>query len=146
MLLLLFQTTEGRYALDSKHIIEIIPLIRTKRVPTAPGYVSGMINYHGMPVPVFDLCSLEGGDACRAYYSTRIILVRYPLDNEAKTVGVIAEGVTDVLKCSEEEVRATGILLDKAVRLQGSEAGQEEIVQLFDVKRMIPEDIVRDLQ
>ena len=146
MLLLLFETSEGRYALDTQHIIEIIPLVKTKRIPAAPGYVSGMINYHGVPVPIFDLCALEGGESCRSFYSTRIMLIRYPLDNEQHTVGVIAEGVTDVIKCNEEDIRSTGILLSNASGLQSGDPGQEEIVQLFDVVRMIPEDIVRELQ
>ncbi|MCF6238959.1 MAG: chemotaxis protein CheW [Candidatus Marinimicrobia bacterium] len=146
MLLLLFKTSEGRYALDTQHIIEIVPLLKTKKIPAAPGYVSGMINYHGVPVPVFDLSALEGGESCRPFYSTRIILIRYPLDNEQNTVGIIAEGVTDVIKCSEEDIGSTGILLGNSSGMQNGEAGQEEIVQLFDVARMIPEDIVRELQ
>ena len=65
MLLLLFETSDGRYALDSKHIVEIIPLVKTKRIPAAPAFVKGLINYHGSPVPVFDFCELEGGEQSR---------------------------------------------------------------------------------
>ena len=82
MLLLLFETSDGRYALDSQHIVEIIPLLLPKKIPGAPGYVSGIINYRGQPVPVFDLCALAGGAPCRLYYSSRIILVHYPLADE----------------------------------------------------------------
>lgn len=146
MLLLLFETGDGRYALDSQHIVEVIPLVRAKKIPAAPGYVAGMITYHGSPVPVFDLSVLEGGEPCRRFYSTRIILLRYPLDNRQQTVGLIAEGVTDVLKCNEEDVKATGILLESSGGEQDGGSGQEEIIQLFDVARMIPEDIVRELQ
>jgi len=145
MLLLLFETNDGRYALDSQYIIEIIPLIRAKRIPAAPGYVAGMINYHGVPVPVLDLCVLEGGEACRPFYSTRIILLCYPLDGEEKVVGLIAERATDVIKCSDTDIRSSGILVDKNSSLQINESGQEELVQLFDMSRMIPEDIVREL-
>lgn len=146
MLLLMLETNDGRYALNVQHVIEVLPLIKTKRVPSAPAYVSGMINYRGTPVPVFDLCSLEGGETCRKFYSTRIILVRYPLDQEEVVVGVMAEGVTDVIKCSEDDIRATGILLEGTSGSQRGEAGLDEIVQLFDIQRMIPEDIVRELR
>lgn len=145
MLLLLFETNDGRYALDSKHIVEIIPLLNTKRIPSAPAFVKGMINYHGVPVPVFDFCALEGDEVSRTFYSTRIILVNYPLDDGEKMVGVIAEKATDVIKCTESDIRSSGILLEKATGSGSSDSGQEEIVQLFDIKRMIPEDVVREL-
>lgn len=145
MLLLLFETSDGRYALDSKYIVEIIPLVKTKRIPSAPTFVSGMMNYHGLPVPVFDFCAIEGGDASRKLFSTRIILVQYPLDGEERTVGLIAEKVTDVIRCNEDDIRSSGILLDRDSPGSTGESGQEELVQLFDVKRMIPEDVLREL-
>lgn len=146
MLLLLFETSDGRYALDSKHIVEIIPLLRTKKIPAAPSFVKGMINYHGLPVPVFDFRALEGEEASRVYFSTRIILVRYPIDDEEKIVGIIAERATDVIQCSESDIRSSGILLEKDKLNDGrGSSGQEEIVQLFDIKRMIPVDVVREL-
>ena len=145
MLLLLFETSDGRYALDSKHIVEIIPLLKTKRIPVAPAFVKGMINYHGNPIPVFDFCALEGDEESRTFYSTRIILVRYPLDDEEKLVGVIAERATDVIKCTGSDVRSSGILLEKHSVTGDDNSVQEEIVQLFDIKRMIPEDVVREL-
>jgi chemotaxis-related protein WspB len=145
MLLLLFETSDGRYALDSKHIVEIIPLLKTKRIPSAPGFVKGMINYHGMPVPIFDFCALEGDEESRSFYSTRIILVRYPLKDEEKLVGIIAERATDVIKCTASDVRSSGILVEKQSIFGADDSGQEEIVQLFDIKRMIPEDVVREL-
>ena len=114
MLLLLFETSDGRYALDSKHIVKIIPLLKAKKIPAAPAFVAGMINYHGTPVPVFDFCALEGGEGCRKFYSSRIVLVRYPLENEDKLVGLIVERATDVIKCSESEIRSSGILLDRS--------------------------------
>jgi chemotaxis-related protein WspB len=145
MLLLLFETSDGRYALDSSHIVEIIPLLNTKKIPAAPAFVKGMINYHGSPVPVFDFCALEGGDSSRTFYSTRIILVNYPLDDDEKLVGVIAERVTDVIKCSESDIRSSGILLEKGMLEGAGNSGQEELVQLFDINRMIPEDVLREL-
>lgn len=145
MLLLLFETSDGRYALDSKHIVEVIPLLKTKKIPAAPAFVTGMINYHGVPVPVFDFCAIEGDEASRKFYSTRIILVNYPLDGENKLVGVIAERATDIIKVGESDIRSSGILLEKNLISGTDDSGQEEIVQLFDIKRMIPEDVVREL-
>ena len=144
MLLLLFETSDGRYALESQQVVEIIPLLQPKKIPGAPAYVAGIINYRGMPVPVFDLCALAGGTPCRQYYSTRIILVHYPLAADQKRlIGLIAERATDVVRCSESDIRSSGVLLEKAAESGSAEAGQEEIVQMFNVERMISADIVR---
>ena len=146
MLLLLFETSTGRYALDSQQIIEIIPLLVPKKIPGAPDYVAGIINYRGDPVPVFDLCALAGGSPSNHYYSTRIVLVHYPLDTEQeRMIGLIAERATDVVKCTENDIRSSGILLEKGSGSQASGSGNEEIVQLYDIARMIPVDIVRGL-
>lgn len=146
MLLLLFETKDGRYALDSKHIVEVIPLLKMKRIPSAPAIVKGMINYHGTPAPVFDFCAIESEEMSRPFYSTRIILVNYPLEEGEKMIGVMAERVTDVIRCSQSDIRSTGILLDKGSGARGEGAGrEEEIVQLFEIKRMVPEDVVREL-
>lgn len=144
MLLLLFETSDGRYAMETEQVVEIVPLLQAKRIPGAPPYVAGIINYRGTPVPVFDLCALAGGSPCRPYFSTRIILILYPLaDDRVRLIGLIAEGVTDVVRCGEAEIRASGILLERPVEGQSAEAGQEEIVQLFNVTRMIPPDVVQ---
>ena len=145
MLLLLFETIDGRYALDSKYIVEIIPLLKTKKIPSAPAFVRGMINYHGTPVPVFDFSAIEGGEDSKVLYSTRIILVNYPLDDDKKLVGVIAEKATDVIRCNESDIRSAGILLEKDSLAGTGDSAQEELVQLFDIKRMIPEDVLREL-
>jgi chemotaxis-related protein WspB len=146
MLLLLFETSEGRFALEARNIVEIIPLLQPKKIPGAPGYVAGIINYRGMPVPVLDLCALGGGSSCQQYYSTRIILVRYPLsEDDARLIGLIAERVTDVIACDESDIRSSGILLEKTAEEDVADGGQEEIVQMFSVTRMIPADVVREL-
>ena len=144
MLLLLFETSDGRYALESQQIVEIIPLLQAKKIPGAPTYVAGIINYRGLPVPVFDLCALAGEVPCRQYYSTRIILVEYPLAvDQKRLIGLIAERATDVVRCSEADIRSYGILLEKPAEPGAAETGQEEIVQMFNVERMISADIVR---
>ena len=146
MLLLLFETGAGRFALDTKQIVEIIPLLVPKKIPGAPEYVAGIINYRGEPVPVFDLCALSGEDPSSHFYSTRIVLVKYPLSvDEEKLIGLIAEKATDVVNCEEGDIRTSGILLDKSCSMKLTESDQEELVQLYDVQRMIPAETVRGL-
>ncbi len=146
MLFLLFETSDDRYALDSRDVVEIIPLVIPKKITAAPVYMAGIINYRGEPVPVFDLCSLANGTPCKPLYSTRIILVRYPLASGGqKLVGLIAERVTDVIKSDHQDLGASGILIDEALNAHAVGSGNDEIIQRFDLKGIIPEDIVCEL-
>ena len=79
MLMLLLQLNNERYALKSKQVVEVAPLVKLKKQPHAPNYVAGVFNYRGQIVPVIDLCELIQGRPCHAHLSTRIILVNYQL-------------------------------------------------------------------
>jgi len=48
MLLLLFEIANGRYALDASQILEIVPLVKLKSIPSTPDYVAGLMNYRGL--------------------------------------------------------------------------------------------------
>jgi len=146
-LLLLFETGTGRFVLDAGEVVEIIPFLVLKKIPAAAESVAGLINYHGEAVPVLDLCTLTEGSPCRRVYSTRIILVQYPLDNGTeKLVGLIAEKVTDVIRSDQpRDRRSAGIMIDKALNSHVCRQGSEELVQWFDIARMIPAEAIRGL-
>ncbi|MBU0728907.1 MAG: chemotaxis protein CheW [Proteobacteria bacterium] len=145
MLLLLFHTREGRYALATDLIVEIVPLIKMKKIPKAPDYVAGLINYRGNPVPVIDLCSLTEGNPCTPLFSTRIIIINYPFDNNtSKTLGLIAERATETIKAKVSDIHPSKIFLDDDIS-SFDESNQEEIIQRFDLKRIIPQRIVSEL-
>ncbi len=146
MLLLLFETGNGRFALDCREVVEIIPLLRLKKIPASPSYVAGIINYHSQAVPVLDLCALTENVPCREVYSTRIILIRYPLaEGDDRLVGLIAERVTDVVKSSQAYRRTSGVLIDEALNEYIAQPGSEEMVQWFDIKRMLPRATMEEL-
>ncbi|MFP7754751.1 chemotaxis protein CheW [Thermodesulfobacteriota bacterium B35] len=146
MLLLLFETGNGRFALDCREVVEIIPLIRLKKIPASPPHVAGIINYHSQAVPVIDLCALTEDVPCRQVYSTRIILVHYPLtEDEDRLVGLVAERVTDVVKSSSSGYRGSGVLIDEALNEYINQPGSEEMVQWFDIRRMLPRGTMEEL-
>jgi len=147
MLLLLFETGIGRFALDTCEVVEIIPFVSLKKIPATSTYIVGVINYHSEAVPVLDLCTLTEGTSCREVYSTRIILVHYPLDDgKTQLLGLLAEKVTDVIRSDQtRSCRSAGVLIDKALNAHVSRAGSEELVQWFDLARMVPGEVIKSL-
>src|SRR6185295_19724436 len=77
VLFLLFQIGEDRYALESGQIVEVLPLLNVKSIPRAPEGISGIVNYHGTPVPLVDLGLLAIKCPSRPRVTTRIVLVNY---------------------------------------------------------------------
>ena len=139
MLLLLFEIGNGRYALDITQIIEIVPLVKFKKIPTAPAYVSGLMNYRGEGIPVIDLCQLIDSVSFDDALSTRIIIVNYPIKNgEHKPLGLIANNVTETIRTKLTKPPPAGVLMDKS--LYDGEVTPEttDMIQWFDTKKMLP--------
>src|SRR5262249_24703680 len=96
MLFLLFQLGTDRYALEASRVVEVVPLLEMKRLPSAPKGVAGLFNYRGHPVPAVDLRELSLGEPARERMSTPIIVVKCPgADGAEQLLGLIAEQATE---------------------------------------------------
>lgn len=110
-LFLLFRMEGDRYALDAREVVEVLPLLRLKRIPEAPEWVAGVFSHRGVLVPVLDLCAMAFGRAALARTSTRIVLVEYRArqDREPVWLGLILEQATDTLRCEPSAFRDYGL-------------------------------------
>ncbi len=105
MLMLLFYVGENLYALDSSHVVEVIPRVILRKTPQSPDYVAGVFKYRSVIVPVIDLCYLIQGQPSRSYLSTRIIMVNYlGKDNTKRCVGLMAERITETLNKPDSDL------------------------------------------
>jgi chemotaxis-related protein WspB len=139
MLLLLFEISNGRYALEINQIIEIVPLVKLKKIPTTPAYVSGLMNYRGEGIPVVDLCQLIESVPFDDALSTRIIIVSYPIQNEEdKPLGLIANNVTETVRTKLSKPPPTGVLMDKSLYEGEVTPETTDMIQWFDIKKMLP--------
>ncbi len=101
MLMVLFQLGPERFAVDSRCVVEIVPMVEFKAVPHTPEYIAGLFNFRDTVVPVIDLCQLTQKRLCQKYLSSRIILVDYGrltglAAKETRILGLLAERVTEV--------------------------------------------------
>lgn len=138
MLMLLFYVGDNRYALESKLIVEIVPLVELKNVHHAPDYVAGLFNYRSQIVPVIDLCHLIRGSACKSHLSTRIILVNYLDRNQTPhLLGLIAEMVTETVQKPENEFVDPGFSVDSAPYLGKMITDEQGIIQCVRVEYLL---------
>lgn len=139
MLLVLFKLQNDAYAIDSTHVVEIIPFLHIQKIPMTPKYIPGMINFRGTPVPIIDLGLLLNDQACRQQFSTRIILTSINLGSQLKKiVGLLAENVTETIKPPKgwqlKENNKGPVFLDNDLLNQ-------PMVRWFEPDQMLPDDI-----
>jgi chemotaxis-related protein WspB len=140
MMYILFSIGNDRYALDSSHVVEVVPRVELWQVPRAPAYVAGLFRYRGQLVPVLDLCQLMQGQACPVRLSTRILLVYYP-DNDGSShiLGLMVERVTDTLTSHDVTFAPSGITADDAPYLGDVATDEHGMIHRLRVESLVPE-------
>lgn len=141
MLLLTMNIGKERYAIDASRVIEVIPLVRLEHVPRVDACIAGIFNYRGQTVPVVDLCLFFNNQPCRSNLGSRIILIAM----QTKIIGLLAEHVTEAIKCNESDIGNSGIRAAHAEFLGKIYKHQHEIIQIIDTEKIIPDAIARQL-
>jgi chemotaxis-related protein WspB len=144
MLFLIFELGADRYALPAARIVEVLPVVRIKRVPHAPNGVIGVFDHHGAPVPVIDLSELTLGRPAAPRLSTRLIVVSYPSpEGQSHLLGLIAERATDTMLRDPADFVPSGITTGSAPYLGRVTTSTHGVVQRIDVDTLLP-DAVRE--
>ncbi|MEH2382637.1 MAG: chemotaxis protein CheW [Nostoc sp.] len=144
MLMLLLNIGNERYAIESRQVVEVIPLVLLKTLPHQPEYIAGVFNYHGRIVPVIDLCQLMRGKSSCEYLSTRIVLVNYWGSNNPELeasylLGLMTEQVVETLHKSESEFVNSNIQIDTAPYLGKIIVDEQGMIQCLRIEYLFSE-------
>lgn len=99
-----FQLGNELFAIDVAQVREILELPQITRVPTAPGYMRGVVNVRGKAVPVVDLRQKFGLSTVADSLASRIVVMELMLDGEPTVVGGIADSVHEVIELEPAQV------------------------------------------
>lgn len=143
-LFLTFRLGGESYALNALHVHTVLPAVALRRLDQAPAYVAGLLDYQGQALPVLDLCQMCLERPTASHYSTRIVVVHYPTPRGGSLLGLRAEKVTELVRCSAEQFQALSFSLPES-RLLG-EVGRvdSELVSLVRIEQLLSPE-VRDL-
>jgi len=146
MLFLIFQLGADRYAIDAADVVEVLPLVHSKRIPHAPPGVAGIFDYHGALVPLIDLAELALGKPSQKWMSTRIVLINYlRRSGESQLLGLLAEHATETLRRPEEDFKDSGLTVPGAPYLGPVLIDTSGIIQRIQIRKLLPEAICRHL-
>lgn len=143
MLFLLFDLDGDRYALAATQIVEVLALVPAKAIPGAPAWIAGVIERRGALVPVIDVPQLALGRDARRLRSTRLVLVRYGMDDASgadRLIGLIVEHATRTRRIDHERFADSGVATPDARWLGPVASDAGDIVQWVDPQQMLDDD------
>ncbi len=95
-----FSLADEIYGIEITRIREIILMGEITRIPQTPHYVKGLINLRSTVIPVVDLRARFGMPDGELTDESRIMVLHVG----AKTVGIVVDAVSEVLRISHEQV------------------------------------------
>lgn len=142
MLMVLFHLGESRYAIPVTDVVEIAPRVELQTIARTPDYVAGLFNYRSCHVPVIDLCRAVHGRPCPETFTSRIILVRFPLQGrDSRMLGLLVGHVSETIALEAEAFSATGLNMSDTPYLGDAAHTQHGLVQRVEVTDLLPADI-----
>jgi purine-binding chemotaxis protein CheW len=139
---LTFELAGGEYGVDILRVQEIRGWEPVTRVPNAPPPMKGVLNLRGAIVPVLDLRKRFGLPEQPCGPDTVVIVLRVPSDGGERSVGLVVDGVSDVLETRVADVRATPEFgrVVAADCIAGLATAGETMVMLLDVDRVLDDE------
>ena len=142
MLLLTFQADNQHYAINAGNVLEVIPIVKIRKLPGTPDFVRGVMNYRGIPVPVIDITQMLSGRPSIEHLSSRIILVKYPENGESKNIlGVLAEHATGTVVRETEEFTEPGIASPAMPCLGKISVGGKKMLQIVKIDDLLTDGL-----
>jgi chemotaxis-related protein WspB len=134
MLLLVFQSGNQRFGIDTAEVIEVAPPLCCRKLPHAPVYVAGLANYRGETVPVIDVSALLAGAPAPLLMSTRLVLVRY----NGRVLGLLAERAVETATCRESDLQPMPVRIEGAPYLGPVLVDRAGTIQKITVAGLLP--------
>jgi purine-binding chemotaxis protein CheW len=132
---LVFILGEEEYAVDILKVQEIRGYEKVTAIPAAPAYLKGVVNLRGTIVPVIDL-RVRFGLADPRYDSTTVVVM---LRIAGRMIGVVVDGVSDVVRLAASEVSAApelgGAVDASFISALGTQGGR--MILLLDIEKLL---------
>ncbi len=149
MQLLTFTVAGQTYAIPSRQVVEVLPLVTARPVPQTPAFVRGIFTYRGTLVPLVDLGLRFTGSPLAERLSTRVIVVEHgpvnPGGGPRLRLGVMAENVVSIRAAEDADAALPALQLSSAPYLGQVLRYGGETVQVVAVDQLLPADLFTSL-
>lgn len=136
---LTFTLGEENYGVDILRVQEIKGWNPVTHIPNTPSYLLGVLNLRGTIVPIVDLRIRFGMEEAEYTPVTVVIVLSVESEDRDRTLGIVVDGVSDVLSVPESEIKpapdfggSIGIQY-----IQGLVSVEELMVMLLDIDLLL---------
>lgn len=98
---LVFTLGDEEYGIDILKVQEIRGYDQVTRIANTPAFIKGVTNLRGVIVPIVDL-RVKFSQQDVAYDENTVVIV---LNLSQRSVGIVVDGVSDVLSLTDEQIR-----------------------------------------
>ena len=95
------------FALEVRHVQEILDLVPITEVPNSRPFLNGLINVRGKVVPLADLRLKFGMEPTPPTIDTRIVVIEVEVDGDPITVGIRADKVYEITEVAASALEET---------------------------------------
>lgn len=131
------------YGVEIGRVQEIIRMQPITRIPNGPAFIEGVTNLRGRVIPVLDLRKRFGLAQSGPTRRSRVVVGELG----AHTVGLVVDGVSEVLRVSDEAVEppSTLVMTSDSAFLRGVAKLGERLILLLDLSRILSQGEQDDL-
>jgi purine-binding chemotaxis protein CheW len=139
---LTFKIGEELFAVNVLKILSILELVKITKIPRAPKYVRGIINHHGMALPIVDTHIKFDLEATNLDSGSCILVLDVNMEGKSFRIGALVDAVDEVL-----ELDAASILpvphLGKSYRsefIDGFYETEKSVIMILNIDKLFSED------
>ncbi|AJJ62299.1 chemotaxis protein CheW [Yersinia aldovae] len=132
---LIFTLGDEEYGIDILKVQEIRGYDQVTRIANTPSFIKGVTNLRGVIVPIIDL-RVKFAQQGVTYNENTVVIV---LNLEQRVVGIVVDGVSDVLSLTNEQIRpAPEFAVTLATEyLTGLGSLGERMLILVDIEKLL---------
>ena len=133
-----FIVCEELFAVNVAKVLEVLQKQRITKVPNAPEYIKGIINFRGEVVPVFESRSKFNLPERVDQESFVVIVLDLSTETEEFRIGAIVDKVKDVINIDTIEIKPVPHMSKdfNSDFLEGIFKLKEEFIMLLDVDKV----------
>ena len=135
---LIFTLGDEEYGIDILKVQEIRGYDHVTRIANTPSFIKGVTNLRGVIVPILDM-RIKFLQNNVAYNENTVVIV---LNLKNRVVGIVVDGVSDVLALSKDDIRAAPeFTVTLATEyLTGLGARGDRMLILVDIEKLLSSD------
>jgi len=132
---LVFTLGDEEYGIDILKVQEIRGYDQVTRIANTPEFIKGVTNLRGVIVPIIDL-RIKFAQPGVEYNDNTVVIV---LNLEHRVVGIVVDGVSDVLSLTQDQIRpAPEFAVTMSTEyLTGLGALGERMLILVDIEKLL---------